>query len=326
MPKTDKAHEWTDEELKKLERRITRIYREARDELQETIDKYFESFAKRDEEMKALIGTTQNGKEWTEQDYKQWRLAQIGRGKRFEALRDKIAERMTKANEIAVALANGDIAKIYAMNRNYAIETAKEQAGDALVGEDFIQWDEETVNRLLVDEPDLMPYYPAERAVKRGIDLAWGKRQITANVTSGILQGKSIGKIASDLQRDIPEMNRTSAVRAARTAVTRAENAGRQDAADDLEKRGVILEKEWIAIIDGRTRHAHRRADGQRVENDEPFIVGGEKLMFPGDDSMGASGWNIYNCRCTRAVHVKGFKSILTEKQRKKANIRVVRS
>ena len=326
MPNRDLAHEWTDEELKRLERRISRVYREAWDDLEKTVIDYFTAFEKRDEEMKKLIGTVQNGKEWTEQDYLQWRLNQIGRGKRFQALRDKIAERMTHANEIAIALANGDMAKIYAMNRNYTIETAKEQAGDALVNEDFIQWDEETVNRLLVEEPDLMPYYPAERAIKRGIDLAWGKRQITANVTSGILQGKSIGKIASDLQRDIPEMNRTSAVRAARTAVTRAENAGRQDAAEDLEKRGVILEKEWIATLDGKTRHAHRRADGQTVENSEPFIVGGEKLMFPGDDSMGASGWNLYNCRCTRAVRVKGFVSILTKEQRRRANIRVVKS
>lgn len=322
----DIGHERTDELLGQLERRLASVYRTASKEMQDKITEYFESFAKRDAEMREMIGQTVNGKEWTERDYKQWRLNQIGRGKRFEALRDKIAERMTHANEIAIALANGDMAKIYAMNRNYTIETAKEQAGDVLVNEDFIQWDEETVNRLLVEEPDLMPYYPEERAIKRGIDLAWGKRQITANVTSGILQGKSVGKIASDLQRDIPEMNRTSAVRAARTAVTRAENAGRQDAAEDLEKRGVILEKEWIATLDGRTRHAHRRADGQTVENSEPFIVGGEKLMFPGDDSMGASGWNLYNCRCTRAVRVKGFVSILTEEQRRRANIRVVKS
>ena len=32
---------------------------------------------------------------------------------------------------------------------------------------------------------------------------------------------------------------------------------------------------------------------------DEPFIVGGEKLMFPGNKSLGASGWNLYNCRCS---------------------------
>ena len=39
------------------------------------IDAYFERFKKRDEETKALIGTIVNGKEYTEQDYQQWRLA-----------------------------------------------------------------------------------------------------------------------------------------------------------------------------------------------------------------------------------------------------------
>ena len=38
--------------------------------------------------------------EITEQQYKQWRLAQIGRGKRFEALRDKVAERYTDAMQL----------------------------------------------------------------------------------------------------------------------------------------------------------------------------------------------------------------------------------
>ena len=78
MAKPDQAHQWTDEELAKLERRIARVYREAWDELDETVKSYFESFRKRDEEMKALIGTEVNGKTWTEDDYKRWRLNQIG--------------------------------------------------------------------------------------------------------------------------------------------------------------------------------------------------------------------------------------------------------
>ena len=47
-------------------------------------------------------------------------------------------------------------------------------------------------------------------------------------------------------------------------------------------------------------------ADGQRVGVNEPFIVDGEKLMFPGDASMGASGKNFYNCRCTVKAMIKG--------------------
>ena len=323
MPKPDAAHRATDDELAKLERRIARLYREAADDLQETIEAYFEKFKKRDEEMKALIGTVQNGKEWTEQDYKQWRLAQIGRGKRFEAMRDKLAERMTKANEVAISYANDDMAKIYAMNHAYTIESVKEQAGEMLSGIDFTMLDEQTVKRLVVERPDLMPYYPKAKAVKRGIDLMYGKKQITATVTSGILQGSSINKMAKDLMNRVTDMNKTSAVRAARTAVTEAENAGRQAAADELEKKGVIMGKRWIATHDSRTRDEHLEADGQIVENNKPFVVGGEELMFPGDKSLGASGWNLYNCRCTRATEIIGFKSILTEGQRKRANIRV---
>ena len=71
MPR-DIAHEWTDEELEKLERRIAKVYREARDDLQETIDAYFDRFKERDEEMKSLIGTIQNGKEWTEEEQQEY--------------------------------------------------------------------------------------------------------------------------------------------------------------------------------------------------------------------------------------------------------------
>ena len=290
MPNRDLAHEWTDEELKKLERRIARVYREARNELDETVKAYFESFRKRDEEMRKLIGTVQNGKEWTEEDYKQWKLNQIGRGRRFEALREKIAERMTHANEIAIAYVNGDMPKIYARNYNYIADSIQEQLG---VNLDFTVLNEDAVRRLIVEEPDSMPYYPPDRAVKRGIDLAYGKQQITSCVTSSILQGKSLKGMADDLQRRIPTMNRNSAIRAARTATTGAQNAGRLAAAKRAEGMGVISGKRWDATIDSRTRHSHRRLDGEVVGLDEKFSNG---CRFPGDPRGKPA--EVYNCRC----------------------------
>lgn len=315
--KPDPAHRRTDRELASLEQRIAAEYKKAADELQDKIDAYFERFKERDAEQKALIGTIVNGREYTPEDYKQWRLAQIGRGKRFEALRDRLAERYTRANEVAAAYINGDVAKIYAMNHAYTIQSVKGQADGALDNIDF------ALKRLLVEQPDLMPYYPEKRAINRGIDLAYGKRQITSVVTSGILQGQSINQMARHLMDRVTGMNQTSAVRAARTAVTQAENAGRQAAREELESKGCILQKRWMATHDNRTRHYHTEADGQIVDNDKPFTVGGEKLMFPGDGSMGASGWNLYNCRCSCGAEIIGFKSILTDEQRKRANIRV---
>lgn len=340
MAKADKGHELTDKELAALERRIAAEYKKAADEMQGKVDAYFQQFAKRDAEQKALIGTTVNGKTYTQQDYKQWRLAQIGRGERMEHLRDQLAERMTRANEVTAAYINDDMAKIYAMNRAYIIEDVKTQAasikGDIAAeifsNVDFALWDEQTVKRLLVEQPDLMPYYPPKRAIKRGIDLKYGKRKITEYVTQGILQGESIPQMAKKLTDNLEKMERDGAIRAARTAVTQAENAGRQAGREELESKGAILKKRWIATDDNHSREhkiggikvkIHVEANGQTVDNDEPFIVGGEKLMFPGDGSMGASGWNLYSCRCSCGAEIVGFKSILSEEKRKRANIRV---
>lgn len=294
---SDLGHKLTDDELKKLERRIARLYREAADELQETIDSYFEQFKKRDEEMRALIGTVQNGKEWTEQDYMQWRLNQIGRGERYQAMRDKVARRVTEANAVAVSYTNDATPGIYALNRNYAAYTIERVAGNV----DFTLWDERTVRRLIVEQPGLMPYYPKDRALKRGIDLAYGKKQITASVTSSILQGKSIKGMADDLQRRITTMGRSSAIRTARTAVTGAQNAGRMDSYAAAEKMGIKLKKEWLATLDARTRHSHAMLDGEQVEQNKKFSNG---CRFPGDPQ--GPPWEIYNCRCTLIAAVDG--------------------
>ena len=297
MPKSDVGHQLTDKKLAALERRIAKLYREAGKELQATIDAYFEQFAKRDEEMKALIGTVQNGKEWTESDYKQWRLNQIARGERYQALRDKVARRMTDANAVAVSYTNDATPGIYSLNRNYAAYTIEKVTGN--VGFDL--WDEQTVKRLMVDQPDLMPYYPPKRALKRGIDLAWGKKQITASVTSSILQGKSIKGMSDDLQKRITTMNRDSAIRTARTAVTGAQNAGRMDSYAAAQKMGIKLKKEWLATLDARTRHSHAMLDGEQVAQDKKFSNG---CRFPGDPQ--GPPWEIYNCRCTLIAAVDG--------------------
>lgn len=290
MKKPDYAHKLTDEQLAELEQRIAKIYKQAADELSETITAYFKQFEKRDADMleKVKNGTV------SEQQYKQWRLAQIGRGKRFEALRDKVAERYTDANATAVAYVNDATPGIYTLNRNYAAYKIEQVSDKA----DFTLWNEQTVKRLIVEQPDLMPYYPPKRALQRGIDLKYGKQQITASVTSSILQGKSIPKIANDLQSRMQDMSRASAIRTARTAVTGAQNAGRLDTYRAAQDMGIKLKKQWLATLDNRTRHAHAMLDGQTVDVDKPFKVDGYELMYPGDSS--APGYLVYNCRCTQ--------------------------
>ena len=296
MRKPDYAHKLTDKQLSKLEQRIAKLYKKAADELTDTVKTYFEQFEKRDAAMKEKL----DAGEITEQQYKQWRLAQMGRGKRYEALRDKVANRYTNANETAVAYVNDATPGIYSLNRNYAAYKIEQVSDKA----DFTLWDEQTVKRLIVEQSNLMPYYPPKRALQRGIDLKYGKQQITASVTSSILQGKSIPKIANDLQSRMQDMNRTSAIRTARTAVTVAQNAGRLDTYRAAQDMGIKLKKRWLATLDNRTRHAHAMLDGQTVDVDKPFKVDGYDIMYPGDTS--APGYLVYNCRCTQIAEVDG--------------------
>lgn len=300
---SDYGHRQTDLELQKLECRIVGEYKKARKDMDKKVADYFESFTRRDADQRALLDKG----EISEQYYTRWRLAQLGRGERFVALRDQIAKRMTQANETAIAYINDTTPGIYALNRNYAAYTIEDVSGN--VG--FTLWDEQTVRTMIKDAPDVMPHYPRDRALKRGIDLAWGKRQITAQVTQSILVGESLKGMADRLQENIPSMNRTSAIRAARTAVTGAENAGRIDTYVAAEKIGIKLKKQWMATLDGRTRHSHAILDGVSVSNDEKFANG---CRFPGDPSGPAA--EIYNCRCTIIADLSEYPDHETARRR----------
>lgn len=70
-------------------------------------------------------------------------------------------------------------------------------------------------------------------------------------------------------------------------------------------RRASKLKKRWDSVGDSLVRPWHLDADGQTVPENEPFVVGGEQLMQPGDDSLGASAKNIINCRCGAEYDVK---------------------
>ena len=100
-------------------------------------------------------------------------------------------------------------------------------------------------------------------------------------------------------------MNKTQAIRSARTIVTGAENKGRQDSYARAEADGIILAKEWISTNDSRTRHSHAVLDGETRPIDTPFSNG---LMYPGDPN--GKPEEVWNCRCALAAVVKGFKKV----------------
>ncbi len=58
--------------------------------------------------------------------------------------------------------------------------------------------------------------------------------------------------------------------------------------------------KAWLSSHGPNVRPAHAEAEEDYIDApipvDEPFMVDGEELMFPGDDS-GSAG-NVINCQC----------------------------
>lgn len=69
------------------------------------------------------------------------------------------------------------------------------------------------------------------------------------------------------------------------------------------DNQPVDMYKDWETVGDDRVRPAHRGANGQRKPVNKPFIVGGEKLMYPGDTTLGAGMANVANCRCSVIYH-----------------------
>jgi hypothetical protein len=61
------------------------------------------------------------------------------------------------------------------------------------------------------------------------------------------------------------------------------------------------MEKTWVTMGDLKVREAHQKANWQTVKTNEPFLVKGQNLMYPGDTSMGASLDNTSGCRCHAA-------------------------
>lgn len=292
----DLGHKWTDEELKRLEKKILKVYSRAEKDIKAVIDDYFERFEnldkkKREQLVKGLISET---------DYKIWRNNKIMTGQRYKSLQSKISNRMTNANSEALKFINGNMINIYAENRNYA-EFLIEN-GELHLDIDYTLWDEETVKMLIKDSPELMPNYPKEKALKRGIDLEFGRKQIQKEITTGILLGESNLDIAARLRKSITSMNVSSSIRTARTAATSAQNGGRYDSYLEAEKMGLKFWKIWLATLDSHTRTSHALLDGERVEVEEKFSNG---LKFPGDPD-GDPG-EVYNCRCSMITQLKGF-------------------
>ena len=274
------SDKYTEKKLSELEKRLQKIYQQAYSELKAQATEYFESFSARYlKEHNAYM----EGK-YTYDEFLQWVNNQVARGARWEALRNQMAQRLTDANKLAADYINDTTPKVYAENYNYSAYEIEKGSGIS-----FTLLDEDTVRRLSEREIELLP----QASVDIPKDKQWNRQKVQNAVLQGILQGDSVGKLATRLE-NVASMNRNAAVRNARTMITGAQNGGRQESYSRASAMGIAIEKEWMSANDGRVRDSHMHLNGVRVKYNETFPNG---CMYPGD-SRGAP-CEVYNCRCT---------------------------
>lgn len=176
-----------------------------------------------------------------------------------------------------------------------------------------------TGEELLSDDPFVQRYLQDVTARMSGLPTEV-YAMITRIISNGVDEGLSVPDIAAQVQDRLTATgsgfwtNRATTV--ARTEAVGATNAGAFSGAvrRAREEGDPNPQKMWISTHDQRTRPTHKIADKQQQPLLEPFIVGGVRLMYPGDPTANAPQETI-NCRCSMLDVVAGEEIDFTDRQ-----------
>ena len=275
----DYGHEWTDDELKALEKAIADEYGAAEREMRAKLEKGMRDYGRElPQAAEAMDG----------EGFEAWKRDWTERNDWMRDMCEQLAAVLTDTEATAARMAGDKAMDVFAKNANYA---AYEIQQGTAIQSTFQLVDRDAVKRLLSEDGELYP----QPKVRKGKSRNWNQRHIRSAVTQSILQGESIDDAAERLMRGPAAMSRATATRMARTSITGAENAGRVHTYRyDRDVLGIDVRKEWLSASDGRVRPAHRERNGTAVGIDEEFAPG---LQFPGDPH--GRGAEVYNCRCT---------------------------
>ena len=300
----DKAHQMTDEILDNIEKRIAEEYAIALNEMKKKLEDYMKQFEAGMAKQKELL----DAGAITQQEYNDWVFRHAMVGKRWEEMKDVLAQDLENAQKIALEIAMEKMPDVYALNANFAEYQIEH---DGMIDAGFTLYNHDAVEYLLQDSRPLMPGPSTELAAEIAANktMQWNMQKIQSAVLQGILQGESPYQIAERL-RSVAQMDYNAAIRYARTMITSVQNAGRYETFRRAKKLGINLIIEWQATLDDRTRHSHRHMHGQQTTIDVPFVTpDGDTIYYPADctGESDAPQKEIWNCRCTLLAWVKGY-------------------
>lgn len=115
-----------------------------------------------------------------------------------------------------------------------------------------------------------------------------------------IEEGRETGLSDKEIRNKLLAHSRVQELRGNTISRTETTNAMNKAQILALRSSGDKWIKAWYAIKDDRTRDAHLFTSPKEfIPIEQPFLVGGEYLGYPGDITLGATAKNLINCRCS---------------------------
>lgn len=140
---------------------------------------------------------------------------------------------------------------------------------------------------------DALRAFMTERMEDVGVTLA---NKINAQLGLVAIGSQGVSEAITQIERLIETGGRSRATTIVRTELGRAYAVATQRRMDQAREILPGLQKQWRRSGKLHSRPSHDAADGQIVDADKPFIVGGVALMHPRDPAAPAA--ETINCGC----------------------------
>ncbi len=285
---------YTDAALKDLEKQLKSVYNSTYKDILKKQKDFNAAYAKKEAKYQSQLSSGQI----TQSQFDSWKKGQVFQGKQWQEKKKQILDTLYSSNTIATKMINGQATDVFAFNASYQAFSLEHEAG---VNFGFSPYDSATVTNLIKNNPKLLP----EWKINQPKDYKWNEKKLNRQVNLGIIEGESLDKIANRLCDALSTQNFNHMRTFARTAMTGAQNAGRDLSLQAAADKGIALKKEWMCTLDGHTRTNHRILDGQKRPLNKPFEADGMKIRYPGDPEAHPS--MVYNCRCTMVADLEDY-------------------
>lgn len=291
---SDYMSEHWDEQLEELENRITAVYANANNQ----VLKDYTAWASNYEANYNIMLQKLNEGQISEAEFRSWVERRMFDNRLYEQTVKSMTDVLVNSDITAMAMVNNILPLVVSESYNFVQSLGFAAADEAGLSVGTFQvYNARTVNALIKNNPDIMTYVNSEK------DYHWNKDRVNTAIKQNILNGDSIKKTADRL-KEVSNMDKNGAIRNARTAMTAAENLGRNEGYHDIKEKGVPCRLQWSSTHDGRTRDTHILLDGVFQDDDGYFRAAGVEIRFPGDPE--APDAEIYNCRCRASLRLAG--------------------